>query len=569
MIPHGKEMKPRAASSGKYKPQEENVTLGNVVNRLNLTREKMVERNAKKAAIWETLHRASRTHNVVSSGEAKDPHEVVFEMKSMRKSLQSQLKNGGRKTPGSDGNIQFPSRKKVGVERGHSAGMSSDVSSYSGVSAKRNGNEKKYYRKESRETPSTAKQQTTLNRPHEYPRSVYSRHMTTSTPRITLDSDSNDHSEMAFRKNSQSKAYVLGNETSRRQSDSDSRLDLEFSNCHHDVFLSASDSENGGIVERKTLPVEISYNEKEVLNQFTDPQLKESLQNIIKRRRSSVRFVKSESGYEMVNLEKTIGEMLEEETSGHELQQVAESESVVEIGDKSETRSVKSATSRRVSANHERLTSAATTTSGIDSCHGAVSSRQTRTRSRKIGRQEQGIPSMRRISSARSCMSSASNLTQRTLSSPILRRRKPELQTEETRVIRPATAKGYVPNLTSRKILRKVSAVSCPEISQNRDQARTLAQVNMIREFLLMYTKVAAKNEDGLTGCKPVRMMSQTPELVIKSAIGQFLTRAFPSGEREEWTGLSAKSKKERYEEQQRSKLLRIKICMKHLASVA
>ena len=111
--------------------------------------------------------------------------------------------------------------------------------------------------------------------------------------------------------------------------------------------------------------------------------------------------------------------------------------------------------------------------------------------------------------------------------------------------------------------------MSCPEITRKRDEAKTLAQVNMIREFLLMYTKVAAKNEDTLPGRKPVRMMSQTPELVIKSAIGQFLTCAFPSDEIEEWTGLGGKSKKERYEEQQRSKLLRIKICMKHLASVA
>ena len=271
----------------------------------------------------------------------------------------------------------------------------------------------------------------------------------------------------------------------------------------------------------------------------------------------------------MVNVEPKIGESLEERADKYEEEQVPESVSVAEVGDNSEIRSVKSATPRKVSVNQERVMSAATFASGVDRCQGPITSRQNRTRSRKISRQEQGIISARRISSARSCTSSVSQMTQRTLSSPILRRRKVDLQTDETRVIRPATAKGYVPNLTSRKILRKVSAMSCPEIVRKKDEAKTLAQVNMFREFLLMYSKVAAKNEDELPGRKPVRMMSQTPELVIKSAIGQFLTRAFPSDESEEWTGLNSQSKKERYEEQQRSKLLRIKICMKHLASVA
>lgn len=197
-----------------------------------------------------------------------------------------------------------------------------------------------------------------------------------------------------------------------------------------------------------------------------------------------------------------------------------------------------------------------------------TSSPQPRARTRKLARQEQRVPTARRTSSARLCVSTTSIQTQRSVSSPILRRRKPEIQTGETRVIRPATAKGYVPNLTNRKVSRKQSALSCPDISQHQDQAKNLAQVNMIREFLLMYAKVTTKKDETLPERVPVRMMSQTPEFVIKSAIGQFLTRAFPSGESEEWTGLSSQSKKERYEEQQRSKLLRIKICMKHLASV-
>lgn len=568
MTSHGKETKPRPANTSKCKLQDENITLGNVVGRLNLAREKMIANTAKKAAILEALNQVGNTHNVFSSGAKKDPRGVIHEMNFMRKSLQSQLKIEGHKT--GDRNSQLTSKKPDAGRLGCSAGKMSSV--VSGVGSKRIDRDKKYCRKEPRETPLNTKKHTTLNRPQKNKPSVYSRYTTTSTPLISIDNSCKDNSDMIIRKNSQSKAYVSENLSSREQSDSERRSNIEFemSNCNEEIFLSTcSDPENSGVGERKMLPEEISCDEKEVLNQFTDPQLKESLQNIIKRRKSSVRFVKSESGYEMVNVEPKIGESLEEKADKYEEEQVPESVSVAEVGDNSEIRSVKSATPRKVSVNQERVMSAATFASGVDRCQGPITSRQNRTRSRKISRQEQGIISARRISSARSCTSSVSQMTQRTLSSPILRRRKVDLQTDETRVIRPATAKGYVPNLTSRKILRKVSAMSCPEIVRKRDEAKTLAQVNMFREFLLMYSKVAAKNEDELPGRKPVRMMSQTPELVIKSAIGQFLTRAFPSDESEEWTGLNSKSKKERYEEQQRSKLLRIKICMKHLASVA
>ena len=568
MTSHGKETKPRPANTSKCKLQDENITLGNVVGRLNLAREKMIANTAKKAAILEALNQVGNTHNVFSSGAKKDPHGVIHEMNFMRKSLQSQLKIEGHKT--GDRNSQLTSKKPDAGRLGCSAGKISSV--VSGVGSKRIDRDKKYCRKEPRETPLNTKKHTTLNRPQKNKPSVYSRYTTTSTPLISIDNSCKDNSDMTIRKNSQSKAYVSENLSSREQSDSERRSNIEFemSNCNEEIFLSTcSDPENSGVGERKMLPEEISCDEKEVLNQFTDPQLKESLQNIIKRRKSSVRFVKSESGYEMVNVEPKIGESLEERADKYEEEQVPESVSVAEVGDNSEIRSVKSATPRKVSVNQERVMSAATFASGVDRCQGPITSRQNRTRSQKISRQEQGIISARRISSARSCTSSVSQMTQRTLSSPILRRRKVDLQTDEARVIRPATAKGYVPNLTSRKILRKVSAMSCPEIVRKRDEAKTLAQVNMFREFLLMYSKVAAKNEDELPGRKPVRMMSQTPELVIKSAIGQFLTRAFPSDESEEWTGLNSQSKKERYEEQQRSKLLRIKICMKHLASVA
>ena len=559
-IPQGRLSKQfEALTSRKCRQREENVTLRNVVSRINLASEKMVSNstNAKKAAILETLHQAS-THDFASPGEARDPHEAIFEMKSMRKSLQNQFKNDGHKSLCPEGKLrQLSRRKQLTAERGCSAtssGRKSSASSHTGVVLKRN--EKNYYRKESQERPSTTKQQM-ANCQNELTRNVYSRHLTTTTPRITLENSSNYYTEIdSGLKNSQS--VEKGNEALRKESDTENKSDDS-----DEVFLCTSEARNSALTPP---PEDISRKEKEVLNKFTDPQLKESLQNIIKRRRSSVRFVKSESGYDMVNLEKTISEQLEE-TANEYQQQLTENDSEVQEAQNSDNRSVHSASSRRVSANRERLTSAGTITS--ERSHIATSPGQPRTRSRKIGRQEQRIPIARRISSARSCVSTTSNQTQRSLSSPILRRRRPELQTEETRIIRPATAKGYVPNLTNRKVTRKQSALSCPDISQHTDQAKNLAQVNMIREFLIMYAKVATKNDDALPKRGPVRMMSQTPELVIKSAIGQFLTRAFPSEESEERTGLSATSKKERYEEQQRSKLLRIKICMKHLASVA
>ena len=364
---------------------------------------------------------------------------------------------------------------------------------------------------------------------------------------------------------------ALKNGTPIREFYPDNKSDLENSiRGSEEASFIASEVEHVVLdPEAEPPPEEILLKEKEVLNRLTDPQLKESLQNIIKRRRSSVRFVKSESRYDIANLEKTISEQqdaTDDQYRQEQLEQLAENGNAVGDSQNSEVHSVKSANSpaRQVLVNRERSTSAGSVPS--ERSYIPTSSPQPRARIRKLARQEQRVPTARRISSARLCVSTMPMQTQRSASSPIVRRLKPEIQTGETRVIRPATAKGYVPNFIYKKVSRKKSAIC--EISQYRDEAKNLAQVNMIREFLLMYAKVTTKKDETLPGRVPGRMMSQTPEFVIKSAIGQFLTRAFPSGEREEWTGLRSQSKKERYEEQQRSKLLRINICMKHLASV-
>ena len=543
-------------NSRKYKQHDEPVTLGNVVNRLNSPSEKMSASNVKKAAILESLYQASR-HDIVC-GEARDS---LFDMRSMRKSLQTQLKNDGHKTLYNDGRVQrqLLARKHSGTERCFSAVSSiklSNASLYSGVVVKRNEEEKKYYTKEASTTMKGDKHNQT-----ESAQSFYSRHMSNVNGDIREDSEI--YSKEHFVDLGENKQSCISLEIPSPTTQCEKRkLDLEHHDCSEDdnVFLGVNSWENS---DAKSTGEHISSKEKEVLNSLTDPQLKESLQNIIKRR-SSVRFVKSDSEYDMVNRDETMNK--EVEHTCHEQQQEADIKSVAEEAANSDTnRSIKPATIRQASANQlQRLPSEA---ASILMCvHSAASS----PRSRKIhlGCQEQKMSPARRVSSARSCLSSAS---QRSLSSPILQRRKSELQTGETRVIRPATAKGYVPNLTNRKVTRKQSAmssVSCPGISLQKDQAKNLAEVKRIPEFLLMYAKVTTKPKTEDTQ-KPVRMMSQTPELVIKSAIGQFLTRAFPSGESQEWNGLSATSKKERYEDQQRSKLLRIKICMKHLAAVA
>lgn len=553
-----------STTSRKCKQREqENVTLGSMVNRFNLASEKMVANNAKKVAILERLQQVSAVREVLTSGEVRDPHKVIFEMKSMRKSLQSQLKIDGYKT-------SLSTRKQTRGERGSSAkslekALNSSV--HTEVITKRNEEKKKrYYRKESRGTPSSTKKKQIPSCLNEFTRNVYSRHMVTSTPRITVENNAKDYAEMSLGKNSTSiDCTSLKNETPIREIDHDNKSGLENVKCgSEEESLSPSEVEYGVLnPEAEPSPKEISLKEKEVLNRLTDPQLKESLQNIIKRRRSSVRFVRSESGYDIENIEKTISEQQDATADQYRQEQ---REKLAENLQNSDVRNVKSVSSQRVSINRERSTSGETVT--YERNHVPTYSPQPRTRTRKLARQEHRVPTAGRISSARSCVSTTSIQTQRSVSSPILRRRKPEIQTGETRVIRPATTKGYVPTLTYKKVSRKQSALSCPEISQHRDEAKNLAQVNMIREFLLMYAKVTTKKEETLPRPVPVRMMSQTPEFVIKSAIGQFLTRAFPSGESEEWTTLSCQSKKERYEDQQRSKLLRIKICMKHLASV-
>lgn len=532
-----------------FKQHEECFTLGNVVDQLHSKSEKMVAGNVKKAAILESLQQASR-HDIIACGEAKDS---LFKKKLILKSLHEQIKNEGRVTFHEEpAHRQLSARKPRGANERASSGRSINSSLSNSLPVNRNGTEKKYLTKAALNTMGGKER---VQNQTETPQSFYSRHMS------NVESNLKENLEIDVEKFSATNNHLNGclppeiHTPVTISEDQQYHLENDDYNESQDVFLSISGKGNCTNSETYSKEENISSKEKEVLNSLTDPQLKQSLQNIIQRRRSSVRFFNSDSGYEMNNVD-TIHSLVEQ-TPEEQHQEIENQREKPASSDT--TRSVKSATSRKVSANRERLPSAATSQSGSERVE------VFKPRLRKTARQEQNISPVRRVSSARSCFSAVS---QRSLSSPILQRRKPTLQTGETRIIRPATAKGYVPNLTDRKTARKQSAMSCAGISLKKQQAKDLAEVKMIREFLLMYAKVTTKPRTD-EAQKPVRMISETPELVIKSAIGQFLTRAFPSGERQEWTGLSTRSIKERYEEQQRSKLLRIKICMKHLAAVA
>ena len=529
----------------KYKQHEECFTLGNVVDQLHSNSEKMVASNVKKAAILESLRQASR-YDIIACEKAKDS---LFKKKLIIKSLREQIKNEGRLTINEErAQRQLSAGKHRGANKRASSGRSTNSSLSNSLTVKRNATEKKYSTKAA---SNTMKGKERVQNQTEIPQSFYSRHMS------NVESNLKEDLEIEVEKYSGTNNHLKDclpsaiHTTVTISEDQQYHLESDDYNESQDVFLSNSGKGNSINSNTHSKEENISSNEKEVLNSLSDPQLKQSLQNIIKRRRSSVRFLNSDSGYEMNNVDTTIHRLVEQH---QEIETQRKEPTSSET-----TRSVKSATSRRVSANRERLPSAATSQLGSERVEAF------KPRLRKTARQEQNMSLVRRVSSTRSCFSAVS---QRSLSSPILQRKKPTLQTGETRVIRPATAKGYVPNLTASKTARKQSAMSCPGISLKKQQAKDLAEVNMIREFLLMYAKVTTKPKSD-EAQKPFRMISETPELVIKSAIGQFLTRAFPSGERQEWTGLSTRSKKERYEEQQRSKLLRIKICMKHLAAVA
>ena len=89
-----------------------------------------------------------------------------------------------------------------------------------------------------------------------------------------------------------------------------------------------------------------------------------------------------------------------------------------------------------------------------------------------------------------------------------------------------------------------------------------------------MYARIKRNNENNdwkpyVHDCEePVQIISSVPELVVKSVIGQFLKEAFPSKRSTDQILGLRPSVEQKYEDIQRTKLLKIKTCMKHLASI-
>ena len=535
----------------------ERVTLGAAVGCINSTAEKLVSIHARRTLI-ESFHQPSR-YGVVAKDDVKNPYKPLVatgtaRIATRRPSLLSHYRQGkvalvcGRPETERTLSVPFPSRLSK-------AGCSVSFLT-------RNEKENNYDDRETQRNKTNSQNRSLTwqakDAQEEWSSIAHCRpYMRISTPFITVNNDENSSQEKVELENTRKPSQSECKSTERHGESEVEGGD----NCAKKLSVNGlfnSRGEMQTVKDSNTIEEHITLDEKEVLNRFTDRQLKESLQNIIKTRRSSVRLFRSETGYGLVNL--CENESCKDENLSP---QYNEQPSPIMEVEKPFENHLQSVTARKKSATHEWSPSAPNSDSEGFRGEGSFPMRP---RSREATGQETGRATTRKISSAQSFVSTTSNWTQRSLSSPLLRRRKTAFQTGETRVVLPASAKAYTPTFTKRR-LRKKSSVSCPESSHDKHKAKTLREAAMVREFLLMYAKVKTKKISELHHSKPVPMMSQTPELVIKSAIGQFLTRAFPSENNA--NSQSKLSKAERYEEQQRCRLLRIKICMKHLAAVA
>lgn len=500
--------------------------LRNVVQRLSLTGDKIANEGLKKVVIADILHPTSQ-HNIVPSEEEKD---LLVAAKPMKKSLRMVVKNGERKATCTPGRKKLESRWKVnGAERAQSAVTMtclSSVSCRSGSAKKRTEQTKKASANES-----TKHRLQGAKFHKESVRNVYSRHANDAqnNTRGMPELDSSENGDCT------SSNYSAGLDfESTSSSFGRMRLKRCYQGSKH-VISTDLPGENCSTSGTQTPQEDIS-NDRKVLNSLIDKQLKESLKKIIKRRKSSVRFVRCESGCDVISIGRTISEQQEIDPENYnEPNKFAENSGTENIPS---NRGIPSVTTRRIPEIPQFSSSARTQLSG------------------KFGLSEDDFwQTQWRI------RSSASH---RRLSNW----KKHNLNTGEERVIRPALAKGYVPNLANKKDSSKRLTISSPTFAVKKQRGRCLTEENIIREFLLTYAKVSTESKHDQAD-SPVGMISQAPELVIKSAIGQFLTSTFPSGKILSGHEPKVEPKMECLEEQQRCKLLRIKLCMKHLAALA
>jgi hypothetical protein len=287
---------------------------------------------------------------------------------------------------------------------------------------------------------------------------------------------------------------------------------------------------------------------------LTDPTLKKSLQKILEKRRSSVCLVKSSaSGLKVLN-DDGIFSAIAEETSDLDLDQA--------LVEKSHSKStVASLRSNKIGSVTQKLNLSSRRDQQVFSEWDtkSVYSYQSNYRLNNFHRNSK---------SARSVSSTCRSVRTTKTFSQFANKNIPKVETEEMRIIKPLSSKSYRPCLTASSGGKRRSKTACsrPETSKEKSHYLTTRKDGVIRDFILMYAKVKQdKNESerAVKEIKLARMISATPEFVVKSAIGQFLTSAFPPESKDDSNG-----KKEKHEDMQRAKLLKIKICMQQLASI-
>lgn len=320
--------------------------------------------------------------------------------------------------------------------------------------------------------------------------------------------------------------------------------------------------------------LDIATSEKDFLCQLSDPRLKKSLHNIIKKRRDTVRLsevVSENSSHPLKN--NNIG-----------CENIDRGESICLSASKfSPTKSASGNTDGPLPGRGAKVPIIKQVSSSVveplrlsrpTSCYSKHSmlSFQNSLEIRSSTRSERPFSVLSDVSP-----SSNTLLNRSRVSSPSSRstsRKENLIETEETRIILPFAAKGYRPCLTRQNARLFTVQSSAPLEKAAIKRRTTMNETEIVREFLIMYARIKSNTQkDGKPFTyeyeEPVQMLSSVPELVVKSAIGQFLTEAFPSKRSiDQILGLQKLSMEEKYEETQRTKLLKIKTCMKHLASM-
>lgn len=291
--------------------------------------------------------------------------------------------------------------------------------------------------------------------------------------------------------------------------------------------------------------------ESEFISGISDPSLKDSLQKIIQRRKSVVCLFKSSSGgLKVLNENETFSAIEEENSSvgsAFESETIKSESNVFGASLKSEYDVPLKEKEYNVMDNY--------LFSGIPT---SQSAQYPRKKGILKNRQQHSAHSRRASQSARTPNSARENFN------------RSKYETEETKMIMPLSSNTWRPSLVPKQPKKRTNtAHSCPETKKEKKKILDKNKDDVIRDFIIMYAKVKNRTpidiDEAENGEREVSMISQTPEFVVKSAIGQFLTSSFPS---DRYT-TSVNSKEEKYEAKQRTRLLKIKNCMKQLAELA